>query len=182
MDQCRLGRGLSITGMIPPVFAAYATLAFPLGLDVPREVLRPREDRFDDTVLRVLCTHTEPQGWWLGFLETGGSDVVLEDAPRVHVYARWPYVLVEAGPRQARSWRSDVGRWHTALPELMFPADRSWLLSSGWDDAWACVGGSNDLIHALLAEPDLSAEKTDPAVPDMWPSIMPDEMHRRLGR
>lgn len=100
----------------------------------------------------------------------------------MHVYSRWPYVLVEAGPREARNWRSDEGRWHTALPELMFPADRSWLLSSGWDDAWACVGGSNDLISALLAEPDLSAEKTDPSVPDMWPLIMPDEMHQRLRR
>jgi hypothetical protein len=47
-------RGMSITASIPPVFAAYATLAFPLDLDAPRERLRPREDRFDDTLLRVL--------------------------------------------------------------------------------------------------------------------------------
>jgi hypothetical protein len=64
----------------------------------------------------------------------------------------------------------------------MFPADHSWLLSSLWDDAWAGVGGSDDLIAALLTEPDLSPEKTDPSVPDMWPSIMPDEMHHRLQR
>ena len=174
--------GLSITASIPPVFEAYATLTFPLGLDVPREVLRPREDRFDDTVLRVLSAHTRPQPWWLGFLETGGSDVVLDEAPRVHVYSRWPYVLVQAGPHEARNWRSDDGRWHTALPELMFPADHSWLLSSLWDDAWASVGGSDDLISALLTEPDLSAEKTDPSIPDMWPTSLPDEMHHRLKR
>lgn len=92
----------------------------------------------------VLSAHTEPQPWWLGFLETGASDVVLDEAPRVHVYSNWPYVLVQAGPQEARNWRSDEGRWHTALPELMFPADRSWLLSSLWDDAWAGVGGSDD--------------------------------------
>jgi hypothetical protein len=137
---------MSITASIPPVFAAYATLAFPLGLDVPRDLLRPREDRFDDTLLRVLSAHTEPQPWWLGFLETGASDVVLDKAPRVYVYSNWPYVLVQAGPQEARNWRSDEGRWHTALPELMFPADHSWLLSSLWDDAWAGVGGSDDLI------------------------------------
>jgi hypothetical protein len=175
-------RGMSITASIPPVFAAYATLAFPLDLDAPRELLRPREDRFDDTLLRVLSAHTDSQPWWLGFLETGASDVVLAQAPRVHVYNNWPYVLVQAGPQEARNWRSDEGRWHTALPELMFPADRSWLLASLWDDAWAGVGGSDDLISALLAEPDLSPEKTDPSVPDMWPSIMPEEMHDRLGR
>ena len=174
--------GTSITAAIPPVFAAYATLAFPLGLEVPRERLRRLEDRFDDTLLHVLSAHTEPQPWWLGFLETGASDVVLDTAPRVHVYSRWPYVLMQAGPREARNWRSDTGRWHTALPELMFPGDRSWLLSSLWDDAWACVGGSDDLISALLTEPDLSPEKTDPSVPDMWPSSMPDEMHDRLQR
>ncbi len=175
-------RGMSIAASIPPVFAAYATLAFPLDLDGPREWLRPREDRFDDTLLRVLSRHTQPQPWWLGFLETGASDVVLDEAPRVHVYNDWPYVLVQAGPQQARNWRSDEGRWHTALPELMFPVDHSWLLSSLWDDAWAGVGGSDDLISALLTEPDLSPEQTDPSVPDMWPSALPDEMHRRLGR
>ena len=91
---------MSITASIPPVFAAYATLAFPLDLDAPRERLRPREDRFDDTLLRVLSAHTEPQPWWLGFLETGASDVVLDEAPRVHVYSNWPYVLVQAGRRR----------------------------------------------------------------------------------
>jgi hypothetical protein len=175
-------RGVSITASIPPVFAAYATLAFPLDLDAPPERLRPREDRFDDVLLRVLSAHTEPQPWWLGFLETGASDVVLDDAPRVHVYHNWPYVLVQAGAQEARNWRSEEGRWHTALPELMFPVDHSWLVSSLWDDAWAGVGGSDALIAALLTEPDLSPETTDPSVPDMWPSSMPDEMHHRLRR
>ncbi len=49
----------------------------------------------------------------------------------------------------------------------MFPADHSWLLSSLWDDAWAGAGDSDDLSSALLTEPDLSPEKTDPSIPDM---------------
>jgi hypothetical protein len=50
--------------------------------------------------------------------------------------------------------------------------------------AWACVGGSADLISALLDEPELhaAAERTDPSVPDMWPTSLPDWMHERLGR
>lgn len=176
--------GLAITASIPPVFAAYATLVFPLGLESSREQMQGAEDRFDDALLRVLCAHTPVQPWWLGFLDTGATDVVLDTAPRVRVYNNWPYVLVQAGPREARTWRSGDGRWFTALPELMFPADRSWLVSSLWDEAWAGVGGSADLIAALLSEPDLAAaaERTDPSVADMWPSSLPDVMHARLKR
>ena len=108
-------RGVSITASIPPVFEAYATLAFPLGLDVPGDVLRPREDSFDDTLLRVLSAHTGSQPWWLGFLETGASDVVLNDAPRAHVYG-CNYVIVQAGASEARNWRSDDGRCSLRCP------------------------------------------------------------------
>jgi hypothetical protein len=175
--------GLSITASIPPMFAAYATLTFPLDPDAGRDVIRPAEDRFDDALLRVVGAHTEPQPWWLGFLDTGATDVVLDDAPRVHVYANWGYVLVQAGPHEARTWRSE-SRWFTALPELMFPADRSWLVSSLWDDAWAGVGGSANLISALLADPELRpcAERTDPSIADMWPSALPDFTHAQLKR
>jgi len=176
--------GRSITASIPPIFAAYATLVFPLGRESSRDQMRPAEDCFDDALLRVLCAHAQPQPWWLGFLDTGASDVVLDDAPRVRMYSGWSYVLVQAGPHEARTWRSDEGRWFTALPELMFPADRSWLVSSFWDDAWAGVGGSAELIAALLIEPELrpGAERTDPSIPDRWPSSLPDVMHERLKR
>jgi hypothetical protein len=81
--------GLSITASIPPIFEAYATLVFPLGLESSRDDMRLAEDRFDDASLRVLCAHTQPQPWWLGFLDTGASDVVLDDAPRVRIYSGW---------------------------------------------------------------------------------------------
>jgi hypothetical protein len=154
----------------------------PFGPRRPAGAAAPTRGPFRRRAAARASAHTEPQPWWLGFLETGASDVVLDDAPRVHVYHNWPYVLVQAGPQEARNWRSDEGRWHTALPELMFPVDHSWLVSSLWDDAWAGVGGSDALVSALLTEPDLSPEKTDPSVPDMWPSSMPDEMHHRLRR
>lgn len=175
-------QGLSIAAAIPLVFASYATLAFPLEPLSDEAARRALDDRFDDAVLRVLSAHTDRQPWWLGFLDTGASDVVLEDAARV-LSNGVRYVLVQAGPREARTWRNDR-RWFTALPELMFPADRSWLLSSLWDDAWACVGGSEHLINALLDDPDLAerAQRTDPSVSDMWPQALPDWMHDRLKR
>jgi hypothetical protein len=39
----------------------------------------------------------------------------------------------------------------------MFPADRSWLVSSRWDDTWACIGGPEPLISDLLSDPVLAA-------------------------
>ncbi len=172
-----------ITASIPPIFAGYATLTFPLGNDSSREVRRSAEDRFDDALLRVLCTHADPQPWWLGFLDTGASDVVFPNAPRVGLYAGWDYVLVQAGPEQARTWRSE-SRWFTSLPELMFPTDRSWLLLSLWDHAWAGFGGSADVVCALIDEPELRplTQKTDPSIADAWPSALPDFMHKRLKR
>jgi hypothetical protein len=38
----------------------------------------------------------------------------------------------------------------------MFPEDRSWLVSSLWDDDWACIGGPAALIDDLLADPVLA--------------------------
>ena len=156
--------GLSITGEHPADRRGVRTLAFPLELGSSRDRVRLAEDRFDDAMLRALCAHTEPQPWWLGFLDTGASDVVLDDAPRVRMYSGWNYVLVQAGPHEARTWRSDEGRWFTALPELMFPADRSWLVSSSGMTS-SGDGGSAELISALLNEPECrpGAEKTDPS-------------------
>jgi hypothetical protein len=39
----------------------------------------------------------------------------------------------------------------------MFPADRSWLVSTLWDDDWTCVGGSVALVDSFLRHPDVGA-------------------------
>ncbi len=141
--------GLTITSGIPPVFDDYATVVLP-----ENYAEQPRHDR---AVVAVLKTLSPEQRWWLGYLERGGSDVVFPDAPPVTLYAGWPYVLVQAGPEEAASWRR-IGaasiRPHL-LPDLMFPVDRSWLVSTLWDDDWTCVGGPVPLVEALLNHPDL---------------------------
>jgi hypothetical protein len=80
--------------------------------------------------------------------------------PKVTLYSQWDYVLVEAGPQQAATWRRTEALefwWDDALPDLMFPADRSWLVSTLTDDDWTCVGGPATLVDRLLAHPDLRA-------------------------
>jgi hypothetical protein len=78
----------------------------------------------------------------------------------------------EAGDRRSgdgRAWRRDG--WKGVLPDLMFPADRSWLFSTLWDDDWTCIGGSRGLVDALLALPDLRhrAREVDPSMEDATP-------------
>ena len=143
------GVGSAITTAIPPGFARYATIVVPDG-----EKERNRADR---ALIDIVSAHTATQPWWLGYLDTGVADVVRPDAPRVTVYTGWPYVLLEAGAEEALTWRHDADAtpWHGALPELLFPADHSWLVSTLWDDDWRCVGGSAALVQALLQNPDL---------------------------
>jgi hypothetical protein len=162
----------AITSAIPPVFEAYATLELPGSGD--RDARSPLEDpsRHNAGVLAVLSEHSVAQPWWLGYLDTGGADIVFYDAPKVRPGPNsdgW-YVLVEAGPEQAGVWREQQ-HWKGPLPDLMFPADRSWLYSTLWDDDWTCIGGSRALIDALLAHPDLGhrAHEVNPSLKDATP-------------
>jgi hypothetical protein len=38
----------------------------------------------------------------------------------------------------------------------MFPADRSWLVSTLWDDDWTRIGGPATLIADVLNDPELA--------------------------
>lgn len=155
-ESTRCGR--TVISAIPPAFARYATVI------VPDDAAA--RTRADAALVEVLQAHTAAQPWWLGYLDTGVADLVQPDAPRVALYVGWPYVLLEGGPDQALTSRSnaDSTPWHSALPELMFPADRSWLVSTMWDDDWRCVGGPGPLIAALLMRSELEAR-----------SVMPDD-------
>jgi hypothetical protein len=142
---------LAITAAIPPIFADYATVELPAKA-APDEV---REH--DRAVVALLDRYAVSTPWWLGYLETGSSDIIFTDAPRVTPYsADWRYVLVQAGPEQAAVWRADDWKG-TALPDLMFAADRGWLFSTLWDDDWSCVGGPTELVSDLLSDPVLGS-------------------------
>jgi hypothetical protein len=152
--HCGLPTSMSrtITGAIPPVFGAYATVVVAYGEE------RVKHDR---AVLALLAEQSPDQRWWLGYLDTGVDDVVFPDAPKVTLYAGWHYVLVEAGPEQAAAWLPSDGRAFGTgdLPNLMFPADRSWIVSTLWDDDWSCIGGPAGLVDRFLRHPDLRARQ-----------------------
>jgi len=143
--------GRTITAAIPPVFEAYATVVLPHAGE--------GQDEHDRAVLALLSEQSTGQPRWLGYLDTGADDIVFPDAPKVTLYSGWHYVLVEAGPAQAATWRQygDCSFWKGALPNLMFPADRSWLVSTLWDDDWSCIGGPAGLVDRFLRHPDLQA-------------------------
>lgn len=143
---------LSIASAIPLVFEGYATVVLPECPGGEREARSRAISAHDRAILGLLERHTAVQPWWLGYLDTGGADIVFEDAPKAALSGDSRYVLVEAGPRQAGSWRTDDDWKGTMLPDLIFPRDRSWLLSTLWDDDWTCIGGSRALIDDLLAD------------------------------
>ena len=55
-------------------------------------------------------------------------------------------------------------RWtlRCGLPDLFFPADRTWLVSALWDDTWTDFGGSAELIDALQRDPIANARQVQP--------------------
>ena len=167
--------GLAIASALPLVFEAYATLELAGSPDGTggwsRSAIELEEQRDQDaSVLAVLREHATQQPWWLGYLDTGAADIISFDVHKVTLYADWKYVLIEAGPEQAGRWRDD-DHWKGVLPDLMFPADRSWLVSTLWDDDWRCIGGSTQLVDALLAHPRLRhhAREVGPSIEDATP-------------
>jgi hypothetical protein len=154
-------RGRRITAAIPAVFDAYATLTnHPGGPDLPRDASLER--RQDPALVELLRRHSRALSWWIGYLDTGASDIVFWDAPKGTLYAGWHYVMILAGPDQAATWRPASGaraNWKsTELPELMFPQDRSWLVSwvavvpggFGLQPAGVAVAGLGDVPSVLL--------------------------------
>ena len=152
--------GRTITAAIPPVFDAYATFFDTYAIAHLEEDQAWSVARQEQAVVDQLVGVSGQQQWWLGYLETGAHDVVFPQAPRVRLYSDWPYVLVEAGIEQALSWRvGDMRSQYARLPDLFFPADRSWLVSALWDDTWTCVGGSEVLIDQLEQDPAIQARR-----------------------
>lgn len=146
--------GVAITSAIPPIFEAYATVVVP---DLEQRAGHER------AVLDVLSEQSTDEPWWLGYLDTGADDVVFSDAPKVTFRSGWRYVLVQAGPEQAARWK-DRTSWRGGLPDLIFPLDRSWLVSTLWDDDWRCVGGSAELIAAFRDDSRLETRSVSAGV------------------
>lgn len=138
--------GLAITSAIPPLFEGYATITDMEDFTSPEDLAASQE-----RVVGVLRRYGSAE-WWLGYLDTGADDIVFPGARKMKLYANWPYVIVKAGPDQALRWRE-------SLPDLVFPVDRSWCLSTLWDDSWTCLGGPGALIDQLASDPQIGLRR-----------------------
>ncbi|MFI2709298.1 hypothetical protein ACH495_04090 [Micromonospora sp. NPDC018662] len=67
-----------------------------------------------------------------------------------------------------------LGDLDGALPDLFFPADRSWLVSALWDDTWTCIGGPEQLIHTLERDPVANARQVQPDEDALPPGLVRD--------
>ena len=101
--------GRRITAAIPPLFDDYATLTDALAdEDRPRDLSLER--RQDLAFVDVLRRHSGDRPWWIGYLDTGASDIVFWDAPKVTLYYGWSYVLVlRRPPTKPQAWRPAPG-------------------------------------------------------------------------
>ena len=133
------------------MYAAYATIVVPDGDEAKTQA--------DLGLVHVLHAHAPADRWWLGYLDTGAADLSNIEGQRVSAYVGWMYVLLEGTPPQALTARDNCRSppGHSALPELLFPHDRSWLVSTLWDDDWRCLGGPESLVEAVLAHPHIEA-------------------------
>jgi hypothetical protein len=162
--------GVSITTAIPPVFEAYATFYPPDGVTF---------EAHERAVVEELAANTADQPWWLGYLDTGAHDIVFSRVPKVSLYWDWSYVLVEAGPEQALTWRTGHMRGPGPLPDLFFPADHSWLVSALWDDVWTDMGGRAAHVAALQRDPRINARAVGPDEDALPPGLQRGLTRRR---
>lgn len=96
----------------PPVSDAYATIVLPDNGEA--------QARHNRAMLALLEGEPARQRWWLGHLSGGAGHPEVPGAamaalPTVTLYAEWEYVLVQAGPWQAATWRRNRSPGHQAF-------------------------------------------------------------------
>ncbi|MFN8110196.1 MAG: hypothetical protein U0Y82_10215 [Thermoleophilia bacterium] len=98
-------------------------------------------------------------GVWLGF----GGFRTPPGTPTVAVPGR-RYALATCPLRAVGDLGAHLG-WpgmSDLVPQVWWPADRSWYVASDIDLEWTYVGGSEELVAAILAEPALEAARVQP--------------------
>jgi hypothetical protein len=70
--------------------------------------------------------------------------------------------IVLAGSLSAIDWLDPAEWWFRQLPNLIWPLDHSWLVASEVDFDSTLVGGSTELIEAVVESPKLEALAVDP--------------------
>jgi len=162
--------------VIPTGFDAYARLDHERGGVLPEAVAQ--------TLVDVLRAHTSNRNpLWLamwegyGYIYAGNAFATLTATsmlvPEGEELGPSPLVLRRPPPRPRGAPRlslpnreyllyrgsfAQVPGWMEG-PNLWWPADRAWCVASEIDLPWTFVGGSSDLIEAVLGHQDLNARR-----------------------
>ena len=168
-----------VDSMVPAVFDAYVLVLYPLPDDDGRTLrwadwpVQPVPVDVQDShggnprlVLPLLGAHlraatTTPDecryGIWTG---NDGSQIPDELGPILD----WPRGLRDhylyRGPLDAGLTYVDEEWWFG--PNQIWPADRAWFLAADIDPAFAVVGGTEELIEAILADAELETLRSGP--------------------
>lgn len=122
------------------------------------------------TLCEVLTAHTStPDRCFTGVWEGYGWLDMAEPSPALELRLDQRTFVVQQGPIETArriGWRNWDGSFIAERPTLIWPADRAWFVASDVDLDSTYVGGSNDLIAALLAEPGL----------EVWPANSADRI------
>jgi hypothetical protein len=204
--------GPAVDAIVPPVYAAYAVVPFPVDGDDggDRDVDLDGAHDHLDAVLDVLAPRTGDQpvhvglweGW--GYLYDHGADPAT--APGMAIYVSHDDPRWWRWGRQARADRAELRRaraaagaelaglrverpaaspldcphrarylWtgplraatalrrHHDLPSLIWPDDRSWFVGIPEYTRELALGGSADLVAAVLADSRLGARPAQPS-------------------
>jgi hypothetical protein len=87
--------------------------------------------------------------------------------PKVELPGR-SYVLYSGAVEQGAA----LVEWQGQIANLWWPADRSWFVATELYGEWTYVGGSRELIDALVADDQLEAQPADPDEPQS-PRLLP---------
>ena len=126
------------------------------------EVLAPLCDPLaDHTATPERCFFCLWEGW--GWIQASSISAEHLSGPRLHLPDR-EYLLL-AGPLHAAL---QIGHWYgpeafaAQSPNLFWPADRTWCVASEIDFDSTLIGGSTELVDAILQAPELDAWSVQP--------------------
>ena len=125
----------TLTYAIPDRYEAYGVL------DLPREI-GPVEDGLLDALT------ARPTGLLIaGWIDRGPWPPSTGDE---HVlYTGWRYRLRRVAESELRGLPTEG---EGSFPDLLFPQDRSWLVSLLWDDSWRSIGASQAIATRLTQD------------------------------
>lgn len=123
----------TIRSAIPGGFDAYGLL------DISEE--RPTED----ALLQAVAPENSME-LIAGWIDRGPYPPQPGDEHFLYSSWRYRFRQVSAASLQGLPTEGDGG-----FPDLLFPPDRSWLISLLWDDSWRSVGASNAVASRITS-------------------------------